>query len=1118
MVKLEGMTLEKLQVIIEAYTKPYRDELEKVKKQTTNVTSHVERQTSKMASSFKKIAGVVAAALSITAIMAFGKSCIQLGSDLAEVQNVVDVTFGSMNKQVDAFAKNAITQFGLSELTAKKYMGTYGAMAKSFGIAGEAGYQMSAAITGLTGDVASFYNLSTDEAYTKLKSIFTGETESLKELGVVMTQTALDQYALNNGFGRTTAKMTEQEKVMLRYQFVMSTLADASGDFARTSNSWANQTKVLALQFESLKATIGQGLINAFTPVIQVINTVLAKLQTLASYFKAFTVALFGDAGGSSDVSDTLSDAADSSGAVADNMSDAANSAKKLKDYTLGIDELNVLNAYDSSGSGSGGASGSGENLDFGDLSSDWTEAFVPDVNELVNKICQAFKNGDYRLAGEYIGQGITNALSSINWPDIYSAASGFGQGLAEFLNGLISPGLFGAVGRTIAGALNTALYAALSFGENFDWSNLGRSIASGVNNFFSTFDFASTSQAISAFVSGLLDTLTVAVENTDWSNIGVQIGTFLNNLDWKTILAKTGELAVDGLIAAMSLYIASASTAPVETALVTWLLLAVGSLSPVVIVKTLWGKITKSLSLMFTGGVSVSALTVTFGTFVGKFSNTAAFQVFGSEIIQIIEEFIKETFGDRVVDAMGESLFIAVGTGFGAVFGGPIGAIVGFILGAIVKEIIKWEPGTFWKNFTDKLFNYDYASTLFNEADNFFRNAFSSDNFLEIGGNIIAGIGAGMTGAIALLLEPIGDLFEWVWESICNVFGIHSPAETMKPLGENILMGIVEGFRNTFDEWTESLDEWYTNYIAPWFTAQKWSELYKPIKEQLENTWDETVGVWTTYISAWWSQNVSPWFTTQKWNNLYDTVKTQLKQKWTDTSNAWKTDIDSWWTNDVSPWFTVQKWLDLYETIKTGIKTKWDETVGNWRIDLSGWWTNDVSPWFTLEKWKGILSKIPEAFKAIFKDAAKAAIGVLNTFIDKVNDIFSFDWEWENPITGAEHSGSFTLFQIPKISVPAFADGGVVNSGQLFIANEKGPELVGKYGNRSGVMNNQQIVDAVSDGVAIAVANVMAAFQDSSSDEPTNINLVVDGRTLATVQTNTQKRSGYNFRTLRTV
>lgn len=137
--------------------------------------------------------------------------------------------------------------------------------------------------------MASFYNLSQDEAYTKLKSVFTGETESLKDLGIVMTQTALDSYALANGFGKTTAKMSEAEKVALRYSFVQNQLAAAQGDFARTSGSWANQVRILTLQFDSLKATIGQGLINLFTPVIRVINTVIGKLITLANAFKSFT-------------------------------------------------------------------------------------------------------------------------------------------------------------------------------------------------------------------------------------------------------------------------------------------------------------------------------------------------------------------------------------------------------------------------------------------------------------------------------------------------------------------------------------------------------------------------------------------------------------------------------------------------------------------------------------------------------------------------------------------------------------------------------------------------------------------------------------------------------------
>ena len=208
----------------------------------------------------KKAGVALASAFAVKKLVDFGKQCIELGSDLAEVQNVVDVTFPSMSKQVDEFAQSAASSFGLSETMAKQFTGTFGAMAKAFGFSEQQAYDMSTTLTGLAGDVASFYNISQDEAYTKLKSVFTGETESLKDLGIVMTQSALDAYAMANGFGKTTQAMSEAEKVALRYQFVQDQLTTASGDFARTSDGWANQVRVLKLQFDSLKATLGQGL------------------------------------------------------------------------------------------------------------------------------------------------------------------------------------------------------------------------------------------------------------------------------------------------------------------------------------------------------------------------------------------------------------------------------------------------------------------------------------------------------------------------------------------------------------------------------------------------------------------------------------------------------------------------------------------------------------------------------------------------------------------------------------------------------------------------------------------------------------------------------------------
>lgn len=468
--------MERLRVIIEAYTQPYREELERMRRQTTSAANHVDKQTSRIKNSFKKITGLVAVAFSVKAIVAFGKSCIKLGSDLDEVQNVVDVTFGAMSASVDAFAKNAITQFGLSETMAKKYMGTYGAMAKSFGITGQAGLEMSKTITGLTGDVASFYNLTQDEAYTKLKSIFTGETESLKDLGVVMTQTALDQYALNNGFGKTTAKMTEQEKVMLRYQFVMSSLADASGDFARTSDSWANQVRVLKLQFDSLRATIGQGLINALTPVIKVINELLAKMQTFAGYFKSFTEALFGKKSG-----DGMAGAAGNSGQMADNMADVEKSAKAAAKSLAAFDELNIINGkpttsdieQDNSGSAAGGSLdfGSMEGELFGDVTvNPAIEAAAQKVKEMLAALKEAaeparaalqklwdeglsklgnfvwtglkdFWNEFLKPLGSWVlgtgipmlAEAVNNFLLKVDWPAINEALKNFWQALEPF-------------------------------------------------------------------------------------------------------------------------------------------------------------------------------------------------------------------------------------------------------------------------------------------------------------------------------------------------------------------------------------------------------------------------------------------------------------------------------------------------------------------------------------------------------------------------------------------------------------------------------------------------------------------------------------------------------------
>ena len=285
---VEGMTLERLQVIIEAQTRAYYEELQKVQQQTKKATSAVERQTEKIKSAFGKIGKAVAVAFSVTALISFGKSCIELGSALAEVQNVVDVTFGAMSETINHFARDALEQFGLSETSAKKYTSTLGAMLKSMGIATNQAAEMSMEMAGLAADMASFYNLENDAAFEKIRAGISGETEPLKQLGINMSVANMEAYALSQGITKAYSAMSQQEQAILRYNYLLSVTADAQGDFARTSDGWANQVRVLTERFNALKAAIGQGLIAVLTPVIRVLNQLLAKILTVTDAFSNF--------------------------------------------------------------------------------------------------------------------------------------------------------------------------------------------------------------------------------------------------------------------------------------------------------------------------------------------------------------------------------------------------------------------------------------------------------------------------------------------------------------------------------------------------------------------------------------------------------------------------------------------------------------------------------------------------------------------------------------------------------------------------------------------------------------------------------------------------------------
>lgn len=327
---------------LETNYQPFQQQLNQISGKSTNMVS----------AAFGKLGKLAAGAFAVTKLVQFGKESINLASDLQEVQNVVDVTFGKSSAKINDFASNAITQYGLSELSAKQYASTMGAMLKSMGLSEQATVGMSQAITGLAGDMASFYNLKSDEAFSKIRSGISGETEPLKQLGINMSVANMEAFALSQGITKSYQSMTQSEQALLRYNYLLNTTKDAQGDFSRTSDSWANQTRILSEQFNVLKSTLGSAFMTMLTPVVRMLNTLISKLQVAAAYFKSFVESITGVKSGTDDTSSGMSSLADSATEAGDATVEAANKASKA---LAGFDKLNVLSQssgeYNSSGS-----------------------------------------------------------------------------------------------------------------------------------------------------------------------------------------------------------------------------------------------------------------------------------------------------------------------------------------------------------------------------------------------------------------------------------------------------------------------------------------------------------------------------------------------------------------------------------------------------------------------------------------------------------------------------------------------------------------------------------------------------------------------------------------------
>lgn len=688
---------------------------------------------------------------------------IDISSSLTEVENVVRTTFGNYEKMIQDFSKTSIQDFGMSELMAKQVASRFQAMGVAMGFPQKNMANMSLELTKLTADMASFYDMSQTDVARNLQAIFTGETEPLRKYGLDLTQATLKEWALKQGLDADITSMTQAQKAMLRYQYVMQNTAAAQGDFARTADTWHNQITVLTQSFQQLASIIGGALINAFKPFVRTLNQVMQYVIAFAETVTNALGSIFGwqyevSAGGvAEDWADGMEDFSDATG-------DAAKNAKKLKNNVLALDELNI-NSGDDDKSGSGTSGGASK--------VDKTQGGLVQVDTIFKDYESSIKS--LEELGKTINAALNKAMENVDWNKIYEKADNFGKGLANFLNGLISPRLFSNVGKTIANSLNTVLHFLDSFGTTFDWKNFGKSLAAGIKGFFENWDAGLTGKTLSTFAKGILEAMSASLNQLSadetFNTIGQKLVDFVCGIDW---VGLAWDLA--------GFFIAC------ENALVNF-------------------------PVDFAEGVGQRILDKIFGTDENGESNVK-FE---------IPEGVKNSIGTKFLTLFNPSLGVAKE------------AID--IINTLIKvnEDLESNVSKVADSIEEKIeFLKSMAFMKWIEIQSWFETDikpwFSADTWV--------GIFDGIKEAASTKWDEIKEwwtnsaIVTWWNDDVLPWFSL----DTWLTLLNNIKESFSTKFGETITKWKMDINTWWTVNVAPWFTKQRWDTMLTKIPEAFKN------------------------------------------------------------------------------------------------------------------------------------------------------------------------------------------------------------------------------------------------------------------------------------------
>lgn len=1007
-----------------------------------------------------------------------------------------------------------------------QYSSLYGSLLKGFGMAQEQVTTISVGLTELSYDIWAAYNdryKTLEDASEAVRSAITGEIEPIRNAGIALTEASMQEYLDSIGMASVSIeKLTEAQKAEVRYAVMVNSAMNQGiiGTYARETETAEGAVRTLTQQLKTLAQAFG----GLFLPILKVIVPWMSAFVELLTDAVRWVAALFGVelqeitwgdsvAGGASDLADLAENAGTAGGA----LGDAAKAAKKLKSYTMGFDELNVINPDSGSGS-SGGGSGSGASAGAGgggslglDLDTLWDDSLfsqtknkVDEIKESVLGFLEKWKTQLIIIGGALAGLTIAKLLGKMGeallWGDkflgtigkiqkiassaivitlqfalVKNAMAGFmdGEGFKKFIEGLV-----------VSGIGSFILYSM--------WGPAGLAIGLGVTAFASlsaVFENGGITDVESATVA--LTGLASAI-----GSVWIALKKPMPKIDWSKIISKSAHLSAAKTMAPEVGWLAALfpKSATILASASSWI---TGTLVPT---------LTKSLTSLprVVGKAIVSALGKVAGVLGISTGWVAAIVAAIAGVLAL--GFVKFDFTD-----IGYKLGNALGKAWGKIkdwFGGAVEWAKG--IGESIKEgLIKaWD----WVSETFDIHTVWDVVALISPTTWITKII---PKMIEVGAEILPSLWEGVVSWWNNLIGNITEFIDGFVQGWKDGLGIASPSKVFKEIGRFIIEGLLGGLS---EKW-ESIKTWFNTTVAPKLTFNYWKEKVDTIKQgvsaKLEETKKNIDKQWNE-LKSWFSSKVAPLLTKAYWMDKWDGVKKGVAEKLAETekkiTEKWN-DVKSWFSSNVAPLLTKQYWMNKWDGVKRGISDKLDEVkkkISDKWDAVKSWYRTKVAPKFTKEFWMEKFEGLKTGFTTTIKGMINTGIEYINKFIGWLNSKMHFSWE-AFEIAGKQivPAGSIQLFTIPTL--PYLADGGFVNAGQMFIAREAGPELVGSINGRTAVANNDQIVAAVSKGVYDAVVAAMSASNNGGSSEQ-SFNFYLDGKQ---IYADVKKRESERGRTL---